>query len=60
MAWIGGFALVAAAVFFLSLAFSRGWITEELRVVVGLVAGGGALSVGADPSTAARRCSATC
>ena len=28
LAWIGGFALVAAAVFFLSLAFSRGWITE--------------------------------
>jgi uncharacterized membrane protein len=47
MAWIGGFALVAAAVFFLSIAFSRGWITEEMRVVVGLVAGAVALGVGA-------------
>lgn len=47
MAWIGGFALVAAAVFFLSLAFSRGWISEELRVVVGLVAGAVILSAGA-------------
>ena len=47
MAWIGGFALVAAAVFFLSLAFSRGWITEEMRVVIGLVAGSVVLGVGA-------------
>ena len=39
MAWIGGFALVAAAVFFLSLAFSRGWINEPMRVLIGLAAG---------------------
>ncbi len=32
LAWVGGIALVAAAVFFLSLAFSRGWITEPMRV----------------------------
>jgi hypothetical protein len=47
LAWIGGFALVAAALFFLSLAFSRGWITEPMRVAIGLVAGAVALSVGA-------------
>ena len=46
LAWIGGFALVAAAVFFLSLAFSRGWITEPMRVVIGLVAGSAALAIG--------------
>ena len=47
LAWIGGAALIAAAVFFLSLAFSRGWIGEELRVVIGLVAGTAALVGGA-------------
>ena len=47
LAWIGGFALVAAAVFFLSLAFSRGWITEPMRVVVGFAAAAAALGVGA-------------
>ena len=39
-------ALVAAAVFFLGLAFSRGWIGEEGRVVIGLVAGIGTFGVG--------------
>lgn len=47
LAWIGGLALVAAAVFFLSLAFSRGWITEPMRVAIGFAAAGGALAVGA-------------
>ena len=47
MAWIGGAALVGAAVFFLSLAFSRGWIGEELRVAIGLVVGIAALVGGA-------------
>ena len=47
LAWIGGFALVAAAVFFMSLAFSRGWVTEPMRVVIGLVGGAGVLSLGA-------------
>ena len=46
LAWIGGFALMAAAVFFLSLAFSRGWINEPMRVVIGLVAGCVALGAG--------------
>ena len=32
LAWAGGLALVAAAIFFLSLAFSRGWISEPMRV----------------------------
>lgn len=47
LAWIGGFALVAAAVFFLSLAFSRGWITQPMRVVIGFVAAALILGVGA-------------
>ena len=36
---MGGIALVLGAVFFLSLAFTRGWITNEMRVVLGLVGG---------------------
>ena len=36
LAWVGGLALVLGAIFFLSLAFSRGWIGEEGRVVIGL------------------------
>ena len=47
LAWIGGFALVAAAVFFLSLAFSRGWITEPMRVLIGFVAAAVILGAGA-------------
>jgi uncharacterized membrane protein len=47
LAWIGGVALVAAAIFFLSLAFSRGWITEPMRVLIGLTAGSVAFATGA-------------
>ena len=46
LAWVGGLALILGAIFFLSLAFSRGWIGEELRVVIGLVAGAAALAGG--------------
>ena len=47
LAWVGGLALVAAAIFFLSLAFSRGWITEPMRVLIGLAAAVAALVLGA-------------
>jgi uncharacterized membrane protein len=47
LAWAGGLALVAAAIFFLSLAFSRGWISEPVRVLIGLGAAGAALVLGA-------------
>ncbi|MDQ1324113.1 MAG: hypothetical protein QG587_1449, partial [Chloroflexota bacterium] len=47
LAWVGGIALVAAAIFFLSLAFSRGWITEPMRVAIGLTAGIAAFVAGA-------------
>ena len=47
LAWVGGIALVLGAVFFLSLAFSRGWIGPEARVLIGLVAGAAALAAGA-------------
>jgi uncharacterized membrane protein len=45
LAWVGGLALVLGAIFFLSLAFTRGWIGPEARVIIGLIAG--ALSLGA-------------
>lgn len=47
LAWVGGLALVLGAIFFLSLAFSRGWIGPELRVLIGLAAGSIALAGGA-------------
>ena len=47
LAWLGGLALVLAAIFFLSLAFSRGWIGPEGRVLIGLVAGAILLGGGA-------------
>ena len=46
LAVVGGVALLLGAVFFLSLAFSRGWITEPLRVLIGLVVGAGLLVLG--------------
>ena len=46
LAVVGGVALLLGAVFFLSLAFSRGWITEPLRVLIGLIAGAGLLVLG--------------
>lgn len=39
LALVGGLALIIGVVFFLSLAFSRGWIGPEARVVLGAVAG---------------------
>lgn len=43
LAIVGGAALILGALFFLSLAFSRGWIGPELRVVIGFLAGGALL-----------------
>lgn len=39
LAWAGGLTLLLGAVFFLSLAMTRGWIGIEARLVIGLVAG---------------------
>ena len=47
LALVGGIALVLGTIFFLSLAFTRGWIGPELRVVIGLVAGMALLGGGA-------------
>jgi uncharacterized membrane protein len=44
---VGGIALILGAIFFLSLAFSRGWIGPELRVLIGLVAGAATVAGGA-------------
>lgn len=46
LALVGGAALLLGAVFFLSLAFSRGWIGPELQVALGLVGGSLGLLVG--------------
>ena len=47
LAVVGGVALVAGAVFFLSLAFTRGWIGPEARVLIGIAGSGIALALGA-------------
>jgi hypothetical protein len=47
LAVVGGVALVAGAIFFLSLAFSRGWIGPEGRVLIGIGSAGVALALGA-------------
>jgi uncharacterized membrane protein len=47
LAAVGGIALILGAIFFLSLAFSRGWIGPELRVLIGLAAGSAAVAAGA-------------
>lgn len=46
LAVVGGVALILGAIFFLSLAFSRGWIGPELRVLIGLAAGSAGLLAG--------------
>jgi uncharacterized membrane protein len=46
LAVVGGIALTLGMLFFLGLAFSRGWIGPEARVVIGLVAGGLIFAVG--------------
>jgi hypothetical protein len=47
MALAGGFAVLLGAVFFLSLAFSRGWIGPELRVAMGVAASAAMILLGA-------------
>jgi predicted membrane protein DUF2339 len=46
LAVVGGIALLLGAIFFLSLAFSRGWITEPMRVLIGLAVGAALLVLG--------------
>jgi uncharacterized membrane protein len=47
LAWVGAAAVVLGSVFFLSLAFSRGWIGPEGRVAMGLAGGAAFVAVGA-------------
>lgn len=47
LAIVGGLALLLGGIFFLGLAFSRGWIGPEARVVIGLAAGIGLFGLGA-------------
>lgn len=47
LAWVGAAAVLLGAIFFLSLAFSRGWIGPEARVILGLVGGEAFTVIGA-------------
>lgn len=47
LAWVGGIALVLGVIFLTSLAFTRGWIGHELRVLIGVVVGAIAVALGA-------------
>ena len=47
LAVVGGIAVVAGAAFFLSLAFSRGWIGPEGRVLIGLAVGAALIGLSA-------------
>ena len=46
LALVGGAALILGAVFFLSLAFSRGWISPDVQVAMGLLGGSVGLAIG--------------
>lgn len=47
LAWVGGLAVLAGAVFFLGLAFARGWIGPAGRVSIGLTAAALMVAIGA-------------
>ncbi|MEZ4569631.1 MAG: DUF2339 domain-containing protein [Thermomicrobiales bacterium] len=47
LAWTGGLAILVGSIFFLSLAFSRGWIGPSARIVIGMTAATVMLSTGA-------------
>ena len=38
LAWIGGLAMLFAAVLFVGMAISRGWINEDARTIIGAAA----------------------
>lgn len=42
LAWVGGVAVAIGAIFFLSMAFSNGWISPAMRVYIGI---GGSLAM---------------
>jgi uncharacterized membrane protein len=46
LAWTGGVAILIGALFFLSLAFSRGWIGPTARVAIGFMAAAGMIAGG--------------
>lgn len=47
LAWTGGAAVLLGAIFFLGLAFTRGWIGPSGRVTIGLIAGAALFAGGA-------------
>jgi uncharacterized membrane protein len=46
MLWVGTVVLVLGVAFFLKYAFDNEWITESMRVLLGLAAGGGLVAAG--------------
>jgi uncharacterized membrane protein len=46
MLWVGTVVLVLGVAFFLKYAFDNEWITESMRVLLGLAAGGGLIAAG--------------
>jgi uncharacterized membrane protein len=46
LAWVGGLAILLGIVFFVAMAVRRGWIGEEMRVVLAFVGSGALVGVG--------------
>jgi uncharacterized membrane protein len=46
LAWVGGLAILLGIVFFVAMAVRRGWIGEELRVVLAFLGSGALVGVG--------------
>ncbi|HEV2902979.1 MAG TPA: DUF2339 domain-containing protein [Gaiellaceae bacterium] len=46
LAWVGGLAILVGIVFFVAMAVRRGWIGEEMRVVLAFLGSGALVGVG--------------
>jgi uncharacterized membrane protein len=46
LAWVGGLAVLLGIVFFVAMAVARGWIGEEMRVVLAFLGSGALVGVG--------------
>ena len=45
LAWAGGIVTLLGIVFFFAMAIHRGWVSPEMRVILGVVASGGLIAV---------------
>ena len=55
MLWVGAIVLVLGVAFFLKYAFDNEWITESMRVALGVLAGAGLIVAGQRSTSAATR-----